>query len=64
MDQTRIRVSLDPFSVGDEYQWLVGCHEDGAVVTFAGKVRDHNLGGQRNVAHAGALSGHDGKSAG
>lgn len=44
MAQTRIRVSETAFNVGDEYQWLAACQEDGAVVTFTGKVRDHNLG--------------------
>ncbi|UYU33058.1 molybdopterin synthase catalytic subunit MoaE [Siccibacter colletis] len=44
MEQTRIRVGHAPFSVGDEYQWLAACGEDGAVVTFTGKVRNHNLG--------------------
>ena len=42
--QTRIRVGHDNFSVGDEYQWLSQCDEDGAVVTFTGKVRNPNLG--------------------
>lgn len=44
MNNTRIVVSADDFQVGDEYQWLAGCDDDGAVVTFTGKVRDHNLG--------------------
>ncbi|WP_411705501.1 molybdopterin synthase catalytic subunit MoaE [Edaphovirga cremea] len=44
MENTRIRVGNEPFSVGDEYQWLSQCDEDGAVVTFTGKVRNHNLG--------------------
>ncbi|QTF08927.1 molybdopterin synthase catalytic subunit MoaE [Brenneria izadpanahii] len=43
MVETRIRVSADNFNVGDEYQWLSQCDEDGAVVTFTGKVRNHNL---------------------
>ncbi|NKI73300.1 molybdopterin synthase catalytic subunit MoaE [Dickeya sp. CFBP 2040] len=41
---TRIRVGQEPFSVGDEYTWLAACDTDGAVVTFTGKVRNHNLG--------------------
>jgi len=41
---TRIRVGQENFSVGDEYQWLSQCEDDGAVVTFTGKVRNHNLG--------------------
>ena len=44
MENTRIRVGEAPFSVGDEYQWLAQCDDDGAVVTFTGKVRNHNLG--------------------
>ncbi len=44
MENTRIRVGQENFSVGDEYQWLSQCEDDGAVVTFTGKVRNHNLG--------------------
>lgn len=44
MSETRIRVGLDRFSVGEEYSWLAERDEDGAVVTFTGKVRNHNLG--------------------
>lgn len=44
MEQNRILVGHAPFSVGDEYAWLAACEEDGAVVTFTGKVRNHNLG--------------------
>ncbi len=44
MENTRIRVGAEAFSVGDEYTWLSQCDEDGAVVTFTGKVRNHNLG--------------------
>lgn len=44
MQSTRIVVDHAPFSVGDEYQWLAQCDADGAVVTFTGKVRNHNLG--------------------
>ncbi|MFJ5448926.1 molybdopterin synthase catalytic subunit MoaE [Pectobacterium carotovorum] len=43
MADTRILVGEENFSVGDEYQWLAQCDEDGAVVTFTGKVRNHNL---------------------
>ncbi|EHD20927.1 MULTISPECIES: molybdopterin synthase catalytic subunit MoaE [Brenneria] len=42
MTETRIRVGEAHFNVGDEYQWLAQCDEDGAVVTFTGKVRNHN----------------------
>ncbi|RWR02156.1 molybdopterin guanine dinucleotide biosynthesis protein MoaE [[Pantoea] beijingensis] len=42
--ETRIRVGHEKFSMGEEYQWLAACDEDGAVVTFTGKVRNHNLG--------------------
>lgn len=44
MQQTRIQVGPAPFSVGEEYEWLAACEDDGAVVTFTGKVRNHNLG--------------------
>lgn len=44
MQQSRIVVDTAPFSVGDEYQWLAQSATDGAVVTFIGKVRNHNLG--------------------
>ncbi len=44
MENTRIRVGPEAFNVGDEYNWLSQCDEDGAVVTFTGKVRNHNLG--------------------
>ncbi|PLR32073.1 molybdopterin synthase catalytic subunit MoaE [Chimaeribacter californicus] len=46
MDNTRIRVGAEHFSVGDEYNWLAACDDDGAVVTFTGKVRNHNLGSE------------------
>ena len=42
--ETQIRVGPAPFAMAQEYQWLAGCDEDGAVVTFTGKVRNHNLG--------------------
>ncbi|WP_035342704.1 MULTISPECIES: molybdopterin synthase catalytic subunit MoaE [Dickeya] len=42
--QTRIQVGEAPFSVGDEYAWLADGDSEGAVVTFTGKVRNHNLG--------------------
>lgn len=44
MTETRITVQRQPFDVGKEYRWLSECKDDGAVVTFTGKVRDHNLG--------------------
>ncbi|CAH6635438.1 molybdopterin synthase catalytic subunit MoaE [Pseudocitrobacter vendiensis] len=44
MSETRIRVGHEVFNVGDEYVWLAERDEDGAVVTFTGKVRNHNLG--------------------
>lgn len=44
MNNTRILVCQPDFRVGDEYQWLAECDDDGAVVTFTGKVRNHNLG--------------------
>ncbi len=44
MNNTRILVCRPDFLVGDEYQWLAECDDDGAVVTFTGKVRNHHLG--------------------
>lgn len=44
MEHTRIHVGPETFNVGDEYHWLAQCDQDGAVVTFTGKVRNHNLG--------------------
>ncbi|PHM74701.1 molybdopterin synthase catalytic subunit MoaE [Xenorhabdus kozodoii] len=44
MKNTRIKIQRAAFSVGEAYQWLSQCDEDGAVVTFTGKVRNHNLG--------------------
>ncbi|OKP04831.1 molybdopterin synthase catalytic subunit MoaE [Xenorhabdus eapokensis] len=44
MENTRISVQQEAFDVGEEYQWLSQGDEDGAVVTFTGKVRNHNLG--------------------
>ena len=44
MAGTRILVSPERFNVGTEYSWLAERDEDGAVVTFTGKVRNHNLG--------------------
>lgn len=39
-----IKVQLDDFVVADEYQGLANDNQDGAVVTFVGKVRDFNEG--------------------
>ena len=39
-----IRVQLNDFIVGDEYEKLAKDNQDGAVVTFVGKVRDFNEG--------------------
>ncbi|MGL4931478.1 MAG: molybdopterin synthase catalytic subunit MoaE [Plesiomonas sp.] len=41
---TRIRVSEAPFSLDEEHNWLSCDDESGAVVTFVGKVRNHNQG--------------------
>ncbi|KAF6667612.1 molybdopterin synthase catalytic subunit MoaE [Pantoea sp. EKM101V] len=41
---TQIRVGPAPFDMAEAYRWLAACEEDGAVVTFTGKVRNHNLG--------------------
>lgn len=42
--ETQIRVGPAPFDMAEAYRWLAACDEDGAVVTFIGKVRNHNLG--------------------
>jgi len=42
--ETQIRVGPAPFDMAEVYRWLAACDEDGAVVTFTGKVRNHNLG--------------------
>lgn len=44
MAQTLITVGKASFDVGNEYRWLAEVDSDGAVVTFTGKVRNHNLG--------------------
>ena len=44
MTETKIGVDQARFNVGTEYSWLAERDEDGAVVTFTGKVRNHNLG--------------------
>ncbi len=45
MAETKIVVGPQPFRrLGEEYPWLAEHDEDGAVVTFTGKVRNHNLG--------------------
>lgn len=42
--ETQIGVGPAPFDMAEAYRWLAACDEDGAVVTFTGKVRNHNLG--------------------
>lgn len=42
--ETQIRVGPAAFDMAQEYSWLAACKEDGAIVTFTGKVRNHNLG--------------------
>ena len=42
--ETQIRVGPAPFDMAEAYRWLAACDEDGAVVTFTSKVRNHNLG--------------------
>lgn len=37
-------MGAEPFSMAQEYDWLAESHADGAIVTFTGKVRDHNFG--------------------
>ena len=52
MAETKIVVGPQPFSVGEEYPRLAERDEDGAVVTFTGKVRkvwDDFRGADQNV---------------
>ncbi|AHF77753.1 Molybdopterin biosynthesis protein [Sodalis praecaptivus] len=44
MDATLIEVGTADFDVAALYAWLSASDTDGAVVTFTGKVRNHNLG--------------------
>ncbi len=44
--EQRIRVGEAPFDMNQEYQWLNASDSDGAIVTFTGKVRNHNAGEQ------------------
>ncbi|QYJ75280.1 MULTISPECIES: molybdopterin synthase catalytic subunit MoaE [Shewanella] len=46
MSQNRILVQTADFSVPGEYQRIAADNQDGAVVTFVGKVRDFNEGNQ------------------
>lgn len=46
MSQNRILVQTADFSVPEEYQRIAADNQDGAVVTFVGKVRDFNEGNQ------------------
>ncbi|TCV98057.1 molybdopterin synthase catalytic subunit MoaE [Biostraticola tofi] len=48
-DNTRIRVAHHDFSLGAEHDWLSASADDGAVVTFTGKVRNHNLDDEVSV---------------
>ncbi|CAK9884509.1 MAG: Molybdopterin synthase catalytic subunit [Candidatus Erwinia impunctatus] len=41
---THIEISKQPIDIAKAYQWLSSGETDGAVVTFTGKVRNHNLG--------------------
>ncbi|MCH4295130.1 molybdopterin synthase catalytic subunit MoaE [Shewanella sp. 3B26] len=46
MQTSRILVQTADFNVPEEYQRIAADHQDGAVVTFVGKVRDFNEGNQ------------------
>lgn len=46
MSTNRILVQSADFNVPEEYQRIAADHQDGAVVTFVGKVRDFNEGNQ------------------
>lgn len=45
-ENTLIQAGEAGFSHQHVHQWLSGCDEDGAIVTFTGKVRNHNAGDQ------------------
>lgn len=47
--QTRIEVGKASFQIDELYQWLARNDADGAIVTFTGKVRNHNLGDNVNA---------------
>lgn len=46
MEATLIEVGAADFDVAALYAWLSASDNDGAVVTFTGKVRNHNLGAE------------------
>ncbi|NYY78592.1 hypothetical protein DMI69_23590 [Escherichia coli] len=54
-------VGPQPFSVGEEYPWLAERDEDGAVVTFTGKVRNHKRATASSI-NPRTLSGNDRKA--
>lgn len=43
-DNTLIQAGEASFSQQEVHQWLSSCDADGAIVTFTGKVRNHNAG--------------------
>lgn len=43
-DNTLIQAGEADFSHQQVHQWLSRCDQDGAIVTFTGKVRNHNAG--------------------
>lgn len=45
MIDIRLVIQKANFNVGEQYEWLAQCQDDGVVVTFTGKVLNHNLGG-------------------
>lgn len=47
MTNTRLLIQQANFNVGEQYEWLAQCYYD-AVVTFTGKMRNHNLGDSIN----------------
>jgi len=49
MTNTRLLIQQANFNVCEQYEWLAQCYDDGAVVTFTGKVRNHNLGDSINT---------------
>ncbi|MDR5610225.1 MULTISPECIES: molybdopterin synthase catalytic subunit MoaE [unclassified Arsenophonus] len=49
MTNTRLLIQQANFNVGEQYEWLAQCYDDGAVVIFTGKVRNHNLGDSINT---------------
>ncbi|MXP51041.1 molybdopterin synthase catalytic subunit MoaE [Pantoea sp. SoEX] len=42
--ETKININKQPFNISEEYYWLTNSSEEGAIIIFVGKVRNHNFG--------------------